>query len=57
MWGAVEAAAAFVPGGPWPRDADALGQEVLTMADAAFEDGREVGRGLTIEAVAAEVSG
>src|SRR5207253_6147287 len=39
VWGAVEAAAAFIPGGPWPRDADALEGQLLAIADAPFERG------------------
>ncbi|MBA2462060.1 MAG: tetratricopeptide repeat protein [Actinobacteria bacterium] len=52
VWGAVEAAAAFVPGGPWPRDADRLDHEVKELADSAFERGREDGRALPLEDVA-----
>jgi tetratricopeptide (TPR) repeat protein len=57
IWGAVEAANAFVPGGPWPRDADELEQRMLASADIDFERAREQGRGLTLEAVAAEAAG
>jgi hypothetical protein len=53
MWGAVETAAAFMPGGPWPRDLEALQRDVLARADAAFEEGREAGRALTLEEAAA----
>jgi predicted ATPase len=52
VWGTVEAAAAFVPGGPWPRDLDRLQHEVLALADAAFETGREAGRSLSLEEAA-----
>jgi predicted ATPase/class 3 adenylate cyclase len=55
LWGSVEAAAAFIPGGPWPRDFEALEREVLSLADAEFEHGRENGRELTLEAAAALV--
>jgi predicted ATPase len=52
MWGAVETAAAFVPGGPWPRDIERLQREVLACADVAFETGREAGRSLSLEEAA-----
>ena len=55
IWGAIETASAFVPGGPWPRDADALERQLLAIADSAFENAREQGRVLTLEAVAAEI--
>jgi predicted ATPase len=55
IWGAVETAAAFVPGGPWPRDIERLQREVLALADAAFETGREAGRSLSLEEVAISV--
>jgi len=51
-WGAVEAAAAFIPGGPWPRDMERLQREVLALADVAFEIGREAGRSLSLEEAA-----
>ena len=57
IWGAVGAASAFVPGGPWPRDTEALEQRMLAVTDAAFEHGREQGRHLTLEVVAAEALG
>ena len=56
IWGAVETAAAFVPGGPWPRDFERLQREVLALADVAFERGREVGRSLSLEETAASVA-
>jgi tetratricopeptide (TPR) repeat protein len=56
IWGAVETAAAFVPGGPWPRDIERLHREVLALADVAFESGREAGRLLSLEEAAAQVS-
>jgi len=56
IWGAVEAANAFVPGGPWPRDADELEHRMLAIADTDFERAREQGRSLTLEAMAAELS-
>jgi len=52
IWGAVEAAAAFVPGGPWPRDLERLQREVLACADVAFETGREAARALSLEETA-----
>jgi predicted ATPase len=52
IWGAVETAAAFVPGGPWPRDIERLQREVLAFADVAFETGREAGRSLSLEEAA-----
>jgi predicted ATPase len=52
IWGAVETAAAFVPGGPWPRDLERLQREVLAFADVAFETGREAGRSLSLEEAA-----
>jgi predicted ATPase len=52
VWGAVGTAAAFVPGGPWPRDLERLEREVLVLADAAFEIGREAGRSLSLEEAA-----
>jgi hypothetical protein len=54
IWGAVEAANAFVPGGPWPRNAAELEHQVLAIADTEFEHAREQGRSLTLEAAAAE---
>ncbi|HEY8777307.1 MAG TPA: hypothetical protein VIM33_12620, partial [Gaiellaceae bacterium] len=51
-WGAVEAATAFIPGGPWPRDMDRLQREVLALTDVAFEAGREAGRSLSLEEAA-----
>ena len=52
IWGAVEAAAAFIPGGPWPRDMERLQREVLALADVAFERAREQGNALSLEEVA-----
>jgi predicted ATPase len=52
IWGAVEAAAAFIPGGPWPRDMQRLQSEVLALVDIAFETGREEGRSLSLEEAA-----
>jgi predicted ATPase len=53
LWGAVETSAAFVPGGPWPRDLERLQREVLAFADVAFETGREAGGSLSLEEAAA----
>ncbi len=56
VWGAVEAAAAFIPGGPWPRDAKRLERELQALADPDFERGREEGSVLSLEDVAVEVA-
>jgi hypothetical protein len=56
VWGAVESAAAFIPGGPWPRDIERLQRDVLALADAAFERGREGGCSLSLEEAARWVS-
>jgi hypothetical protein len=56
VWGAVEAAAAFVPGGPWPRDAAGLERELHALADSDFERGRDEGQALTLDEVAAELT-
>jgi tetratricopeptide (TPR) repeat protein len=53
MWGAVEQAAAFMPGGPWPRDAERLERDLSELADNAFEEGREAGHLLPLEEAAA----
>jgi predicted ATPase len=55
IWGAVETAAAFVPGGPWPRDIQRLQGEVLALEDAAFEAGRQAGGLLSLEEAALSV--
>ncbi len=52
VWGAVEEAAAFMPGGPWPRDADRLERDLSELADDAFERGCEEGHLLALEDVA-----
>jgi predicted ATPase len=52
IWGAVETAAAFIPGGPWPRDMERLQRDVLALADAEFQTGREAGRSLSLEEAA-----
>jgi tetratricopeptide (TPR) repeat protein len=57
IWGAVETAAAFIPGGPWPRDLERLRREVLAFADVAFETGHEAGRSLSLEEAAAWMCG
>jgi predicted ATPase len=56
IWGTVEAARAFVPGGPWRRDMKALEQRLLALADAEFERARDEGRRLVLEEVATSVS-
>ncbi len=53
LWGAVEASAVFIPGGPWPRDMDALAGEIQELADVTFEAGREAGASMTLEELAA----
>jgi predicted ATPase len=53
LWEAVEASAVFIPGGPWPRDMDALAREIEELADAAFETGRETVASTTLEELAA----
>jgi hypothetical protein len=55
IWGAVEAANAFVPGGPWPRDLQAL-EERLGLAGAEFEHAKESGRNVKLEDIAVEVT-
>ena len=55
IWGAVEAASAFIPGGPWPRDAERLRRKVELLADAAFDAARAQARDAALEEVAAEV--
>ncbi len=56
VWGAVEAAAAFIPGGPWPRDAERLERELQALADPDFERSRKEGSVLSLEDVAVEVA-
>jgi predicted ATPase len=53
IWGAVETAAAFIPGGPWPRDMERLQGEVRALADTEFERAREAGAQLSLEDAAA----
>ncbi|TML16062.1 MAG: hypothetical protein E6G33_06555 [Actinobacteria bacterium] len=55
LWGAVEAAAAFIPGGPWPRDLERLEGELMELADNAFERGREAGSSLVLEDAARSI--
>jgi predicted ATPase/class 3 adenylate cyclase len=55
IWGSVEAANAFVPGGPWPRDFQRLSISVSELADDAFRRGRDEGRALSLEEVAASL--
>jgi predicted ATPase len=57
IWGAVGASSAFIPGGPWPRDLHALEERLLAHADPAFEEAREAGRSVTLEALAHELRG
>jgi predicted ATPase/class 3 adenylate cyclase len=56
LWGSVETAAAFIPGGPWPRDAERLERDVKGLADDAFETGREAGCSLALEEAAAGIA-
>jgi predicted ATPase/class 3 adenylate cyclase len=56
LWGAVEAEAAFIPGGPWRRDAIRLQRELLALRDPEFERGRSEGQSLTLEEVAASLT-
>jgi tetratricopeptide (TPR) repeat protein len=53
LWATVEASAAFIPGGPWPRDFERLERDVNELADGAFEGVREEGASLTLEDAAA----
>ena len=55
IWGAVEAASAFIPGGPWPRDAFRLRQAIERLADPAFEEAEAQAGDVALEDVAAEV--
>jgi ATP/maltotriose-dependent transcriptional regulator MalT len=55
IWGSVDAANAFIPGGPWPRDFERLQRGIAEVADDAFERGREEGRALALEDVAASI--
>jgi hypothetical protein len=55
IWGAVEAAAAFIPGGPWPRDFARVERELNELADDAFARGREIGGALTLEDAATAI--
>jgi predicted ATPase len=55
LWGPVEAAACFIPGGPWPRDAERLERDLTELADDAFERGREAGSSLSLEDVARSI--
>jgi predicted ATPase/class 3 adenylate cyclase len=56
VWGAVEASAVFIPGGPWPRDFEGLRRNLLELADESFERGRRASRGLTLEDVADDIT-
>jgi hypothetical protein len=55
VWGAVDTAAVFLPDGPWPRDVERRERELNELADDAFERGREAGRSLALEDVAASM--
>jgi predicted ATPase len=57
VWGAVENASAFVPGGPWRRDLPALEERLAACSDAEFEAGHHAGRTVALEDVAAEIVG
>jgi tetratricopeptide (TPR) repeat protein len=52
LWGAVETAAVFIPGGPWPRDMEALEREIAGLRDESFEAGCAVGGKHTLEELA-----
>ena len=52
LWGAVETAAAFIPGGPWPRDMEGLGREIAGLRDESFEAGYAVGENYALEELA-----
>jgi hypothetical protein len=56
IWGAVEAAACFIPGGPWPRDFARLERDLLARADDDFARGSDAGRALALEEVATSVT-
>jgi tetratricopeptide (TPR) repeat protein len=55
IWGAVESANVFIPGGPWPRDAQALEEQLSRLADAAFEQAFGQGAKLPLEDLAQEL--
>ncbi|MFL6039615.1 MAG: ATP-binding protein [Gaiellaceae bacterium] len=52
LWGAVEAAAVFIPGGPWPRDMQGLEREIAGLRDESFEAGCAVGEKYTLDELA-----
>jgi predicted ATPase len=54
IWGTVEAAKVFIPGGPWPRDFDALQSRLLELADDSFEEAR-LATGESLEELAARL--
>ena len=55
VWGAVEASAVFIPGGPWPRDFERLQTELLELRSNGFDRGREAGSGITLEDAARSI--
>jgi predicted ATPase/class 3 adenylate cyclase len=54
IWGAVEAANAFIPGGPWLRDSDWLRRAINELADEAFHTAHAEGGEIALEDVATE---
>jgi predicted ATPase len=52
IWGAVETAAVFIPGGPWPRDLERVERELDDLGNDDFARGREDGHLLALEDVA-----
>jgi predicted ATPase len=56
LWGAVEAANAFVPGGPWPRDLESVERALNDVRNGDFERGREAGAALPLEEAAASIA-
>jgi predicted ATPase len=56
IWGAVEAANAFIPGGPWPRDSDRLRRTIEGLADEAFETAHAEAGDVALEDLAVEIA-
>jgi predicted ATPase len=52
LWAAVETAAVFIPGGPWPRDIKGVEREIAAIRNQSFERGYAVGRKFTLEELA-----
>jgi predicted ATPase len=51
VWGAVETAAVFIPGGPWPRDLGRIERELDELGDEDFARARDDGHSLALEDV------